>query len=201
MPPPAAQLTIRPMRPDEAPAVLQLLQDAFQDVETRLILHVLTRPPALLLLAVASSALRLLLGSLPAALLLPLALGGAALKAAAWRGPHRRPLPAAGLWVAVAPGEAAPRACAALEPRDEAGRAAELSRLAVGRRHRRAGLARRLLAFLEGRARAQGYERLLLRVPAGAPAARALLEGAGYRRQGPRAWLGCALLHEFGKEL
>ncbi|XP_062449023.1 probable N-acetyltransferase 14 [Rhea pennata] len=201
MPASAAPLTIRPMRPDEAPAVLQLLQDAFQDAETRLILHVLTRPPALLLLAVASSALRLLLGSLPAALLLPLVLSGAMLKAAAWRGPHRRPLPAAGLWVAVAPGEAAVRGCAALEPR-VGEEEAELSRLAVGRRHRRTGVARHLLAFLEGQARAQGYERLVLRVPAGSPAAQGLLEGAGYRRRsGPRAWLGCAMLHEFSKEL
>ncbi|XP_059500331.1 probable N-acetyltransferase 14 [Stegostoma tigrinum] len=78
-PPPSAampliekdKLTVREMLPHEEPIVRDLLQEASREWENRLLLHALTRPASLLLLAAAGGAARFALGSLAASLLLP----------------------------------------------------------------------------------------------------------------------------------
>nr|XP_044989564.1 N-acetyltransferase 14 isoform X3 [Jaculus jaculus] len=75
-----SHLSVREMREDEKPLVLEILKAGIQDTENRVALHALTRPPALLLLAAASSGLRFVLASFALALLLPVFLAVAALK-------------------------------------------------------------------------------------------------------------------------
>ncbi|VCX15628.1 unnamed protein product, partial [Gulo gulo] len=73
-------LSVREMREDERPLVLEMLKAGVKDTENRVALHALTRPPALLLLAAASSGLRFVLASFALALLLPVFLAVAAMK-------------------------------------------------------------------------------------------------------------------------
>ncbi|KAL6035962.1 hypothetical protein STEG23_027784 [Scotinomys teguina] len=73
-------LSVREMREDEKPLVLEILKAGVKDTENRVALHALTRPPALLLLAAASSGLRFVLTSFALALLLPVFLAVAFVK-------------------------------------------------------------------------------------------------------------------------
>ncbi|CAM4616552.1 probable N-acetyltransferase 14 [Lepidochelys kempii] len=202
-----SQLAIREMQEDEEQMVLELLKDGFKDTENRLILYVLTRPVVLLLLAVVSSGLRFLLNSFVAALLGPVLLTILALKLLLRRSPDLGGLGAyyrsgqRGLWVAVYGGDDV-CGCVALQPHPQgATRTAELRRLAVSRWYRRSGVGRRLLAFLEAQARAQGYERMVLYAAVVTKAAIGLFESSGYRPTGGRRWLGYTILQEFSKEL
>lgn len=85
--------------------------------------------------------------------------------------------------VAVLDGEVV--GCAGLRrvdgPTDHAG-SVELKRMYVRPQHRRRGLARRVLAAVEDRARDAGYRWLLLETGLAQPEAIALYESAGYRR-------------------
>ncbi|XP_035291937.1 probable N-acetyltransferase 14 isoform X2 [Anguilla rostrata] len=65
------EVVIRRMEEDDIEAVKELIKEGAQGSENRLILHLLTRPLALLLLAIISSALRFLLHSFILALILP----------------------------------------------------------------------------------------------------------------------------------
>ncbi|XP_038608903.1 N-acetyltransferase 14 [Tachyglossus aculeatus] len=193
-------LSVREMREEEKPIVLELLKDGVKDAENRLALHALTRPPALLVLAALSSGLRFLLASFPLALLLPVLLAVGGLKMLLRRCWGTLPAPGGlgGPWVAVRGGE---DVCGvvALAPRGPA--AVELTRLAVSRWHRRRGIGLRLLGFAEGRARARGGQRLVVPVAAGAKGAAALLEASGYRAQEGWGWLGYTFVREFSKDL
>uniref|UniRef100_A0A7N9ICE2 N-acetyltransferase 14 n=1 Tax=Macaca fascicularis TaxID=9541 RepID=A0A7N9ICE2_MACFA len=75
-----SHLSVREMREDEKPLVLEMLKAGVKDTENRVALHALTRPPALLLLAAASSGLRFVLASFALALLLPVFLAVTAVK-------------------------------------------------------------------------------------------------------------------------
>ncbi|XP_029441180.1 N-acetyltransferase 14 [Rhinatrema bivittatum] len=197
-----SQLGVREMREDEQQIVLEILKEGFKDTENRLILYVLTRPPTLLLLAVASSGLRFLLHSFLAALLLPVLCTVAALKLILWRSPDLRPLGARsqrGIWVAVYGGEDI-CGCVALEPAAEP-RAAELRRLAVSRWYRRSGVGTALLCFFEEQARREGFAVAVARVSVVATAAVALFEKGGYSTAGGRDWLGYTVVREFRKGL
>jgi len=68
--------------------------------------------------------------------------------------------------------------CAALRPHGDGD--VELKRMFVRAAHRRTGVARRLLALLEDRAREAGYRRLILETGLEQPEAIALYESAGY---------------------
>lgn len=130
-------------------------QAGVKDTENRVALHALTRPPALLLLAAASSGLRFVLASFALALLLPVFLAVAALKLglrARW-GSLPPPGGLGGPWVAVR-GSGDVCGVLALEPGTHAGDGARVTRLSVSRWHRRRGVGKRLLAFAECRARA-----------------------------------------------
>uniref|UniRef100_A0A8D0HE24 Probable N-acetyltransferase 14 n=1 Tax=Sphenodon punctatus TaxID=8508 RepID=A0A8D0HE24_SPHPU len=200
------QLDIREMKEDEAPVVLELLKDGFKDTENRLILYVLTRPLALLLMAVVSSGLRFFLNSFVVALVLPVLLTVVVLKLLLWRSPDLGQLHAyysaerRRLWVAVYDEEDV-CGCVALEPRAGPHRAAELKRLAVSRWYRRSGVGRRLLTFVEAQARAQGFRQLVAQVSVVTKAAIALFESSGYTASGGGSWLGYTILQEFSKEL
>nr|XP_028558070.1 N-acetyltransferase 14 isoform X2 [Podarcis muralis] len=200
------QLTIREMREEETPIVLELLKDGFKDTENRLILYVLTRPLALLLMAVVSSGLRFFLNSFVVALVLPVLLTVVALKLLLWRSPDLRHLHAyystgqRGLWVAVYD-EDDVCGCVALEPCGGEPRTAELKRLAVNRWYRRSGVGRSLLSFLEAHARAQGFKFLVAQVSVVTKAAIGLFESTGYNMSGGRRWLGYTIQQEFSKEL
>ncbi|PNJ03064.1 NAT14 isoform 4 [Pongo abelii] len=98
-----SHLSVREMREDEKPLVLEMLKAGVKDTENRVALHALTRPPALLLLAAASSGLRFVLASFALALLLPVFLAVAAVKLglrARW-GSLPPPGGLGGPWVAV----------------------------------------------------------------------------------------------------
>ncbi|XP_077168970.1 putative N-acetyltransferase 14 [Paroedura picta] len=200
------QLSVREMREDEASMVLELLKDGFKDTENRLILYVLTRPLALLLMAVASSGLRFFLNSFVVALVVPVLLTVVALKLLLWRSPDLRQLYAyynaghRGLWVAVYD-EDDICGCVALEPQDGEPRTAELKRLAVNRWYRRSGVGRRLLHFLEAQARAQGFKCLVAQVSVVTKAAIGLFESSGYQVSSGRRWLGYTVQQVFSKEL
>ncbi|XP_026540005.1 N-acetyltransferase 14 [Notechis scutatus] len=200
------QLLIREMREDEAPIVLELLKDGFKDTENRLILYVLTRPLALLLMAVVSSGLRFFLNSFVVALVLPVLLTVVALKLLLWRSPDLKHLHAyysashRGLWVAVYDDDDV-CGCVALEPLNREPHTAELKRLAVSRWYRRSGVGRCLLHFLEAQARAQGFKLLVAQVSVVAKAAVGLFENTGYSVSGGRPWLGYTVQQEFIKEL
>ncbi|XP_056652541.1 probable N-acetyltransferase 14 [Monodelphis domestica] len=200
-------LSVRQMREEEKALVLELLKEGVKDTENRAALHALTQPPALLLLAAASSGLRFVLASFALALLLPVALAVAALKLMArtrW-GSLPSPCGPGGPWVAV---WGTDDICGVLALRPGAdGRGLAVARLAVARRHRRRGVGSKLLAFAEARARAWARQaggptvKLVVPAPVGARGAAALLEGRGYRPEGGRGWMGPALLREFSKEL
>nr|XP_060636614.1 probable N-acetyltransferase 14 [Anolis sagrei ordinatus] len=200
------QLAIREMREEEAPMVLELLKDGFKDTENRLILYVLTRPLALLLMAVVSSGLRFFLNSFVVALVLPVLLTVVALKLLLWRSPDLKQLYTyysagqRGLWVAVYD-EDDVCGCVALEPHNGEPRTAELKRLAVNRWYRRSGVGRHLLHFLEKRARAQGFRFLVAHVSVVTKAAIGLFESSGYSVSGGRQWLGYTVQQEFRKDL
>ncbi|KAL8176291.1 UNVERIFIED_CONTAM: N-acetyltransferase 14 [Gekko kuhli] len=200
------QLTIREMREDEASIVLELLKDGFKDTENRLILYVLTRPLALLLMAVGSSGLRFFLNSFVVALVVPVLLTVVALKLLLWRSPDLRQLYAyynagrRGLWVAVYD-EDDICGCVALEPRDGEPHTAELKRLAVNRWYRRSGVGRRLIRFLEAQARAQGFKCLVAQVSVVTKAAIGLFESSGYSVSSGRQWLGYTVQQVFSKDL
>lgn len=179
-----------------------------KDTENRVALHALTRPPALLLLAAASSGLRFVLASFALALLLPVFLAVAAMKLglrARW-GSLPPPGGLGGPWVAVR-GSGDVCGVLALAPGTGAGDGARVTRLSVSRWHRRRGVGRRLLAFAESRARAwaggMGEPRARLVVPVAVAAwgVAGMLEGCGY--QAERSWgcMGYTLVREFSKEL
>ncbi|XP_048647639.1 probable N-acetyltransferase 14 [Marmota marmota marmota] len=150
-----SHLSVREMREDEKALVLEMLKAGVKDTENRVALHALTRPPALLLLAAASSGLRFVLASFALALLLPVFLAVAAVKLGlrAWWGSLPPPGGLGGPWVAVR-GSGDVCGVLALAPGTNAGDGARVTRLSVSRWHRRRGVGRRLLAFAESRARA-----------------------------------------------
>lgn len=111
-------------------------QAGVKDTENRVALHALTRPPALLLLAAASSGLRFVLASFALALLLPVFLAVAAMKLglrARW-GSLPPPGGLGGPWVAV---RSSGDVCGvlALAPGSSAGDGARVTRLSVSRWH------------------------------------------------------------------
>ncbi|XP_040834295.1 N-acetyltransferase 14 [Ochotona curzoniae] len=202
-------LSVREMREDEKPLVLEMLKAGVKDTENRVALHALTRPPALLLLAAASSGLRFLLASFALALLLPVSLAVAALKLglrARW-GSLPPPGGLGGPWVAVQ-GSGDVCGVLALAPSDTgAGRGARVTRLSVSRWHRRQGVGRRLLAFAESRAQAwaggSGETRARLVVPVAVAAwgLAGMLEGCGYQAEGGWGCMGYMLVRDFSKDL
>ncbi|XP_007468106.1 PREDICTED: N-acetyltransferase 14-like [Lipotes vexillifer] len=140
-----SHLSVREMREDEKPLVLEMLKAGVKDTENRVALHALTRPPALLLLAAASSGLRFVLASFALALLLPVFLAVAAMKLglrARW-GSLPPPGGLGGPWVAVR-GSGDVCGVLALAPGSSAGDGARVTRLSVSRWHRRRGVGRRL---------------------------------------------------------
>lgn len=179
-----------------------------KDTENRVALHALTRPPALLLLAAASSGLRFVLASFALALLLPVFLAVAAMKLglrARW-GSLPPPGGLGGPWVAVR-GSGDVCGVLALAPGSGAGDGARVTRLSVSRWHRRRGVGRRLLAFAEARARAwaggmgEPRPRLVVPVAVAAWGVAGLLEGCGYQAEGSWGCMGYTLVREFSKEL
>ncbi|XP_039100022.1 N-acetyltransferase 14 [Hyaena hyaena] len=183
-------------------------QAGVKDTENRVALHALTRPPALLLLAAASSGLRFVLASFALALLLPVFLAVAAMKLglrARW-GSLPPPGGLGGPWVAV---RSSGDVCGvlALAPGSGAGDGARVTRLSVSRWHRRRGVGRRLLAFAESRARAwaggMGEPRARLVVPVAVAAwgVAGMLEGCGYQAEGSWGCMGYTLVREFSKDL
>ncbi|XP_032119077.1 N-acetyltransferase 14 [Sapajus apella] len=203
-----SHLSVREMREDEKPLVLEMLKAGVKDTENRVALHALTRPPALLLLAAASSGLRFVLASFALALLLPVFLAVAAVKLglrARW-GSLPPPGGLGGPWVAVR-GSGDVCGVLALAPGTNAGDGARVTRLSVSRWHRRRGVGRRLLAFAEARARAwaggMGETRARLVVPVAVATwgVAGMLEGCGYQAEGGWGCLGYTLVREFSKDL
>ncbi|XP_030053599.1 putative N-acetyltransferase 14 [Microcaecilia unicolor] len=197
-----SQLSVREMRENEQQIVLEILKEGFKDLENRLILYVLTRPPTLLLLAVISSGLRFLLHSFLAALLLPVLFTVAVLKLVLWRSPDLSQTGTGSqhsLWVAVY-GTEDVCGCVALEPTAEP-KVVELRRLAVSRWYRRSGVGTTLLHFMEEKARREGFTAVVVHVSVMATAAVALLEKGGYVASGGRDWLGYAVVRKFRKVL
>ncbi|XP_014712170.1 probable N-acetyltransferase 14 [Equus asinus] len=203
-----SHLSVREMREDEKPVVLEMLKAGVKDTENRVALHALTRPPALLLLAAASSGLRFVLASFALALLLPVFLAVAAMKLglrARW-GSLPPPGGLGGPWVAVR-GSGDVCGVLALAPGSNAGDGARVTRLSVSRWHRRRGVGRRLLAFAESRARAwaggMGEPRARLVVPVAVAAwgVAGMLEGCGYQAEGSWGCMGYTLVREFSKDL
>jgi GNAT superfamily N-acetyltransferase len=93
-----------------------------------------------------------------------------------------------------------PVGCGGLRRHDE--RTAEIKRMFVRRSARRRGLARRLLAALEERARAAGYARVILETGVRQPEALALYANAGYRPIAPFGFYRDAPGNRcFGKDL
>ena len=84
--------------------------------------------------------------------------------------------PGFGFWVAEIDGEVA--GMVGLE--DVGKGAAEVRRMSVAAEFRRRGLGRKLLRFVEGKARDMGFERMVLSTSALQPQAKALYEVAGY---------------------
>ncbi|XP_040134723.2 putative N-acetyltransferase 14 isoform X1 [Ictidomys tridecemlineatus] len=206
-----SHLSVREMREDEKALVLEMLkvrEAGVKDTENRVALHALTRPPALLLLAAASSGLRFVLASFALALLLPVFLAVAAVKLGlrAWWGSLPPPGGLGGPWVAVR-GSGDVCGVLALAPGTSAGDGARVTRLSVSRWHRRRGVGRRLLAFAESRARAwaggMGEPRARLVVPVAVAAwgVAGLLEGCGYQAEGGWGCMGYTLVREFSKDL
>ncbi|XP_027777047.2 probable N-acetyltransferase 14 isoform X1 [Marmota flaviventris] len=203
-----SHLSVREMREDEKALVLEMLKAGVKDTENRVALHALTRPPALLLLAAASSGLRFVLASFALALLLPVFLAVAAVKLGlrAWWGSLPPPGGLGGPWVAVR-GSGDVCGVLALAPGTNAGDGARVTRLSVSRWHRRRGVGRRLLAFAESRARAwaggMGEPRARLVVPVAVAAwgVAGLLEGCGYQAEGGWGCMGYTLVREFSKDL
>ncbi|KAG2457850.1 N-acetyltransferase 14 [Polypterus senegalus] len=76
---------VRLLRQGDTEIVTEILKDTFKGAENRLILYLLTRPCALLLLAISSSALRFLVNSFIAALVLPVFVAAFYLKLTIWR--------------------------------------------------------------------------------------------------------------------
>ncbi|KAI5191380.1 probable N-acetyltransferase 14 [Manis pentadactyla] len=204
----SGRLSVREMREDEKPLVLEMLKAGVKDTENRVALHALTRPPALLLLAAVSSGLRFVLASFALALLLPVFLAVAAMKLglrARW-GSLPPPGGLGGPWVAVqGPGDVC--GVLALAPGSSAGDGARVSRLSVSRWHRRRGVGRRLLAFAESRAQAwaggmgEPHARLVVPVAVATWGMAGMLEGCGYQAVGSWGCMGCALVREFSKDL
>lgn len=183
-------------------------QAGVKDTENRVALHALTRPPALLLLAAASSGLRFILASFALALLLPVFLAVAAVKLglrARW-GSLPPPGGLGGPWVAVR-GSGDVCGVLALAPGATLEDGARVTRLSVSRWHRRRGVGRRLLAFAEARARAwagsMGEPRARLVVPVAVAAwgVAGLLEACGYQAEGGWGCMGYMLVREFSKDL
>lgn len=184
------------------------LQAGVKDTENRVALHALTRPPALLFLAAASSGLRFILASFALALLLPVFLAVAAVKLglrARW-GSLPPPGGLGGPWVAVR-GSGDVCGVLALAPGANLGDGARVTRLSVSRWHRRRGVGRRLLAFAETRARAwagsmgEPRGRLVVPVAVAAWGVAGLLEACGYQAEGGWGCMGYMLVREFSKDL
>ncbi|XP_041509858.1 N-acetyltransferase 14 isoform X1 [Microtus oregoni] len=237
-------LSVREMREDEKPLVLEMLkvrlelpqqlsslpswepflpravqcdewlspyshpQAGVKDTENRVALHALTRPPALLLLAAASSGLRFVLASFALALLLPVFLAVAAVKLglrARW-GSLPPPGVLGGPWVAVR-GSGDVCGVLALAPGANVRDGARITRLSVSRWHRRRGVGRRLLAFAESRAQAwagsvgEPHARLVVPVAVAALGVAGLLEACGYQAEGGWGCMGYMLVREFSKDL
>nr|XP_033815899.1 N-acetyltransferase 14 [Geotrypetes seraphini]XP_033815900.1 N-acetyltransferase 14 [Geotrypetes seraphini]XP_033815901.1 N-acetyltransferase 14 [Geotrypetes seraphini] len=197
-----SQLSVREIREDEQQIVLEILKEGFKDMENRLILYILTRPPTLLLLAVVSSGLRFLLHSFLVALLLPVLFAVAALKLVLWRSPDLHHIGSGSqqnLWVAVYSREDV-CGCVALEPTAEP-TVVELRRLAVSRWYRRSGVGTALLHFIEEKAQREGFTAVVIHISVMATAAVALLEKSGYITSGGRDWLGYTVVQKFRKVL
>jgi putative acetyltransferase len=92
------------------------------------------------------------------------------------------PLPQRGVYV-VGYVDDRPQTCGALRPLDAT--VAEVRRMYVHRDHRRQGLARALLAHLEGRARALGFRQLVLETGHRQLPAMRLYESFGFERIPP----------------
>ncbi|XP_003802946.1 N-acetyltransferase 14 [Otolemur garnettii] len=203
-----SHLSVREMREDEKPLVLEMLKAGVKDTDNRVALHALTRPPALLLLAAASSGLRFILASFALALLLPVFLAVVAVKLglrARW-GSLPPPGGLGGPWVAVL-GSGDVCGVLALAPGTNMGEGVRVTRLSVSRWHRRRGVGRRLLAFAESQARAwaggMGEPRARLVVPVAVAAwgVAGMLEGCGYQAEGGWGCMGYMLVREFSKDL
>ncbi|MEJ6000271.1 GNAT family N-acetyltransferase [Paucibacter soli] len=93
--------------------------------------------------------------------------------------PTNGPLPERGVYV-VAYLDERPLACGAFRPLDQG--SAEIRRIYVHREHRRAGLAKALLAHLAMRAAGLGYRRLVLETGYKQLPAMRLYESCGYSR-------------------
>ncbi|MEE6483295.1 hypothetical protein FKM82_013498 [Ascaphus truei] len=200
-----SQLSVREMRENEAQMVLEMLKDGFKDTENRLILHILTRPITLLLMAVASSGLRFFLNSFIAALLIPVLLAVVALKLMLWRSPDLKQIYSyysigqRKIWVAVYDQDDI-CGCVALEPTQD-DQTAELKRMSVSRWYRRSGVGIHLLKFFENHAKKKGFQCIVLYTSVVAKAATGLFEKSGYKVTGGWNWLGYTIMQEYRKYL
>ncbi|KAM4703599.1 putative N-acetyltransferase 14 [Rhinophrynus dorsalis] len=200
-----AQLSVREMREDEAQMVLEMLKDGFKDTENRLILYILTRPMTLLLMAVASSALRFFLNSFIAALLIPVLLAVVALKLMLWRSPDLKQIYSyysvgqRKIWVAVYDHDDI-CGCVALEPTQD-NQVVELKRMSVSRWYRRSRVGTHLLKFFEDHAKIKGFRCIVLYTSVVSKAAIGLFQKCGYKVTGGWNWLGYTIVQEFRKGL
>ncbi|XP_005990463.1 probable N-acetyltransferase 14 [Latimeria chalumnae] len=200
-----SKLSVREMKEDESEIVLEILKDGFRDTENRLILYILTRPLALLILAVVSSGLRFILNSFILALLVPVLLAIVVLKFILWRSPDLKQLyshySSSGrkIWVAVYDHEDI-CGCVALEPMND-GETVQLKRMSVIRWYRRCGVGRVLLEFFECHARLRGFQRVVLYTSVVSKAAVAFYKSCGYTETDGMHWLGYTVAHKFSKDL
>uniref|UniRef100_A0A2R9BRB5 N-acetyltransferase domain-containing protein n=1 Tax=Pan paniscus TaxID=9597 RepID=A0A2R9BRB5_PANPA len=180
-----SHLSVREMREDEKPLVLEMLKAGVKDTENRVALHALTRPPALLLLAAASSGLRFVLASFALALLLPVFLAVAAVKLGLRARWGSLP-PPGGLGGGRGPGH--PPVCLSLAPPPGRGQEAAGLRGGPG-----SGLG-------WGHGGSPGA-RLVVPVAVAAWGVAGMLEGCGYQAEGGWGCLGYTLVREFSKDL
>ncbi|KAG8434153.1 hypothetical protein GDO86_012503 [Hymenochirus boettgeri] len=199
------QLSVREMREEEAPVVLEMLKDGFKDTENRLILYILTRPMTLLLMAVASSGLRFFLNSFIVALLIPVLLAIVGLKLLLWRSPDLKQIYSyysigqRKMWVAVYDKDDI-CGCVALETTQDP-QTVELKRMSVNRWYRRSGVGTHLLKFFENHAKKKGVQSVVLYTSVVTKAATRLYQKCGYKVTGGWNWLGYTIVQEFRKDL
>ncbi|OCT70738.1 N-acetyltransferase 14 [Xenopus laevis] len=199
------QLSVREMREEEAPVVLEMLKDGFKDTENRLILYILTRPLTLLLMAVASSGLRFFLNSFSVALVIPVLLTIVGLKLLLWRSPDLKQIYSyysigqRKIWVAVYDQDDI-CGCVALDTTQDP-QTVELKRMSVSRWYRRSGVGTHLLKFFESHAKKKGFRCIVLYTSMVAKAATGLFNNCGYKVKGGSDWLCYTIMQEFRKDI
>uniref|UniRef100_A0A8C4T5W8 Probable N-acetyltransferase 14 n=1 Tax=Erpetoichthys calabaricus TaxID=27687 RepID=A0A8C4T5W8_ERPCA len=203
---------VRLLRQGDTEIVTEILKDTFKGAENRLILYLLTRPCALLLLAISSSALRFLVNSFIAALVLPVFVAAFYLKLTIWRltdnrsrssGSRTKPgsSPTCRLWVAEWDGEIL--GCVARDLGSNSGQA-RLCRLAVSSWHRREGVGALLVREFERQAKLDGYSSVIAHVSVVSKVGVEFFKNVGYTAEdgiGIKGWLGYPISRVYVKML